>query len=82
MLQSLKHKVSDIAGGGDVSYVPISRSVSELRGGGNHQSLAPWVPVLLSHMNTVMECYDRQEHHQKRKEEDMMYIHNGILLRH
>ena len=41
MLQSLKHKVSDIAGGGDVSYVPISRSVSELRGGGNHESLAP-----------------------------------------
>ena len=42
MLQSLKHKVSDTAGGGDVSYGPISRSVNELRGGGNHQSsLAP-----------------------------------------
>lgn len=52
MLQTLKHKVSDDDDDDDddILYVPISRSVNELSGEGNHQSsLVPWIPVLLSH---------------------------------
>ena len=47
-----------IAGGGDVSHVPIGRSEreKELRGGGDHQSsLATCAPVLLPHTNTVTD---------------------------
>lgn len=40
MLQTLKHKVSDDDDDDDddILYVPISRSVNELSGEGNHQS--------------------------------------------